>query len=267
LTTKKPKAWNEEFAAFFENPSRETLRDLLRRNVGELNELDFKLEWPEKSALGRHVLAVANSKGGCIVLGVEDGTMDPKGLVEPKDKAEVFQELKKYIPAPLLEELSVATFPYAASEYPKLQGKTFQVLFIPDDVERIPFIAASDGRDIRNTAVYVRRGTESIEADYDDLQRLINRRLETGLSSTAELDIREHLTQLRILYQQLSPTRDIESPLMLRLGDMARSALGIGSEPNPHYPAEGLDAFVAKAIELKKQKILETLRVALPGQW
>lgn len=265
MATKKPKAWNEEFATFFENPSRETLRDLLRRNVGELNELDFKLEWPEKSALAKHVLAVANSKGGCIVFGVEDSTMDPKGLAELKDKAEMFQELKKYIPAPLLEELNVVPFSYAASEYPKLQGKTFQVLFIPDDAERIPFIAVAGGSELRNAAVYVRKGTASVEADYDDLQRLINRRLEIGVSSTAELDIREHMTQLRILYQQLSATRDV-SPLMLQLGDMARRALGIGSEPNPDYPAEGLDAFVAKAIELKKQKILETLRVALLSQ-
>ena len=266
MTTEKPKAWNEEFATFFENPSRETLRDLLRHNVGEFNELDFKLEWPGKSSLGRHILAVANSKGGCIVLGVEDGTMDPKGLAEPRDKADVFRDLAKYVPAPLVEELSVATFAYAASDYPKLKGKTFQVLFISDYAGRIPFIAISDGRNIRKAAVYVRKGTESIEADYDGLQRLINRRLETGLSSSAELDLREHLAQLRILYQQLSHTRETGTDFRVDFMSAVRSVIGFERVSNPDYPTEGLDEFVAKAIKLKKQTILETLHIALPSQ-
>jgi len=246
---------------FFENPSREALRDLLKRNVGELDELDFKAVWPEKSALAKHVLAVANSKGGCIVLGVEDSTMEPIGLAKSKDKAQVFQELEKYIPPPLRQQLDVLTFHYEVSEYPKLQGKTFQVCLIPDDAEHIPFIAASGGDKIRNAAIYVRKGTESAEADYDDMQRLVNRRLETGVSSTAEMDIRDHLTQLQVLYSQLSPTRNKATSLSGTLGEITRTILGMESEPNPEYPAEELDAFVARAILLKKGRILEVLDV------
>jgi len=261
MTKKKAKAFNEEFARFFENPSRETLRDLLKESHGERNELDFKVEWPEKSTLARHVLAMANSGGGCIVFGVEDGSNEPRGLPALKDKAKVNQELERYLPPSLVEQLEVVNFPYTTSECPKLQGKTFQVLFIPDDAARIPFIATADGDKIRNAAIYVRKGTESVETDYEDLQRLINRRLETGLSSTAELDIRDHMLQLRILYQQLSPTRDRAAGITLQIQGMARSVLGMESEPNPDYPPEGLDAFVARAIELKKRKVLEVLGV------
>ncbi len=261
MTTRKPKAWNEEFAKFFESPSRETLRDLLKHSVGELDELDFKLEWPEKSAVAKHVLAIANSGGGCIVFGIEDGTMEPKGLVEPKDAAAVFQELEKYVPEQLREQLEAPTFRYDVSEYPKLQGRTFQVLFIPGDAARVPFVAAADGIAIRNAAIYVRKGTESVEASYEDLQRLINRRLETGVSSTAELDIRDHLMQLQVLYRQLAPTRDKKSPLSLGLGEITRTMFGIESEPNPNYPEEELDAFVARAILMKKSRILDVLDV------
>jgi hypothetical protein len=261
MTERKAHILYEEFANFLEKPARDTLRDLLRRNLGELDQLDFKEDWPEKSTLARHVLAMANSKGGSIVFGVEDGSMDPKGLAAAKDKAEAFQELQKYVPPSLLEQLEIMDFKYEASEYPRLDGKTFQVLRVPDDTARIPFIASAGGDKIRNASVYVRKGTESVEADYEDLQRLVNRRLETGLSSTAELDIRDHLTQLRILYQQLSPTRDKGGGLMFQLGDMARSLLQIQSEPNPDYPTEGLDAFVARAIELKKRKVLAVLGV------
>lgn len=36
------KGLKEAFARFFEDPSREGLRDLLRDNLGETNEFDFK---------------------------------------------------------------------------------------------------------------------------------------------------------------------------------------------------------------------------------
>jgi hypothetical protein len=69
------------------------------------------------------------------------------------------------------------------------------------------------------------------------------------------------MLQLRILYQQLSPTRDRAAGITLQIQGMARSVLGMESEPNPDYPPEGLDAFVARAIELKKRKVLEVLGV------
>jgi hypothetical protein len=263
---KKTKAFKEEFARFFENPSRETLRDLLRQTVGELNELDFKEEWPEKAELAKHVLAIGNTGGGCVVFGVEDGSSDPKGLSSPKDKAEVSRELRKYVPPPLLDQLDVVDFRYEASEYPRLKGKVFQVLFIPDDATRVPFIAAATGEKVREAAIYVRRGTESVEVNYEELQRLVSRRLETGRSSAAERDVRDHLAQLRILYQQLSPTRETGSADLFGVGDLVRHALGIGTAPNPDYPAEGFDTFVARAIELKKGKVLAVLDVSFPDQ-
>jgi hypothetical protein len=75
------------------------------------------------------------------------------------------------------------------------------------------------------------------------------------------MDIRDHLTQLQVLYSQLSPTRNKATSLSGTLGEITRTILGMESEPNPEYPAEELDAFVARAILLKKGRILEVLDV------
>jgi hypothetical protein len=58
--TGRGRAFREAFARFFEEPTREGLRELLRENFGEANELDFKREWPESSKLAKHVLGLAN---------------------------------------------------------------------------------------------------------------------------------------------------------------------------------------------------------------
>jgi hypothetical protein len=41
----KRKTLNEEFAKFYESPTREGLRELLKNNSGELPNLDFKEDW------------------------------------------------------------------------------------------------------------------------------------------------------------------------------------------------------------------------------
>ena len=62
----------ELFASFFEDPTRENLRDLLKGNTGETKNLDFKEQWPATNGLVKHILAIANSGGGCVVVGVAE---------------------------------------------------------------------------------------------------------------------------------------------------------------------------------------------------
>jgi predicted HTH transcriptional regulator len=82
----------EEFSRFFEHPTRETLRVLLKSNVGETDLLDFKESWPTNPALARHTLAIANSGGGAIIVGVrqeQDCSLVSVGVEKLRDKAEV----------------------------------------------------------------------------------------------------------------------------------------------------------------------------------
>ena len=247
----------DDFALFLERPSRDRLRKILTTHGQETDNLDFKREWPSASKLAKHVLAIANSGGGCIVVGVnqsDDGTLSPIGMKGLIDKADVTRGMAKYLPAPLIPSLQVVDFHYDASEYEQLIGKRFQVLFIDDDIEHIPFIAMADGDGISQATIYVRRGTSSEPTKYDELQRLVTRRIESGYSSTAEMDIRSELAQLKELYSTISPTIYNNDTLRVIINSIRSPVLG-SSAQNPDYPEERLDEFVARMIRAKKVRI------------
>ncbi|HTT76243.1 MAG TPA: ATP-binding protein [Candidatus Binataceae bacterium] len=95
----------EPFAQFFEDPSRETLRNLLKEYFGETGSLDFKEQWPTRARLAKHVLGMANTSNGCLVIGVgekTDKTLEPIGLKDFKDKADIQNGLKRFLPSDLM---------------------------------------------------------------------------------------------------------------------------------------------------------------------
>lgn len=257
------KSYRESFARFFENPSREGLREILKDNGGELNELDFKESWPEASSLAKHILGIGNSGGGCIIVGVEDNNLEPKGLTATEDKTKVINGIKNHIPSVLLDCVEIVDFSYDAAEYPALLGKKFQVVFVDNDKKHLPFVSLRAGLSIRANTIYIRRGTSTEEANYDELQKLINTRLETGYSSTKELNLEAHLQQLKVLFQQI----DKNIVRTQSIWDMSKALGGIAqifkteSTPNPKFPKEDFDAFVIKLIRLKKKRIEEELDV------
>lgn len=237
----------EEFARFLEDPSRTEFRELLRGHTGESAGLDFKGEWPLGPALVTHVLAFANSGGGIIVVGVSEGegkVLEPTGLSSLRDKADIGKALHKYIPSRV--DLDVLDFCYSESEYAKLTGKKFQVMVIGDRPEYIPFLSARDGDGISRTTIYVRRGTESVAASYEELQGVLNRRLATGHDSRKEFSLEQELRELKVLYDAIP--RTISTLPLLRLGAL----LDI---PNPAYPKENIEEFVTGLIEAKKKRI------------
>lgn len=62
------KPQHEAFAQFFEKTTCELLRELIRKSIGETNYLNFKAEWPDFVKVSKHILALANSGGGALVL-------------------------------------------------------------------------------------------------------------------------------------------------------------------------------------------------------
>src|ERR1044072_699199 len=261
----KPKGYKEAFAQFFEEPTREGLRAILKENVGELNELDFKEAWPEQSSLAKHILGLANSGGGCIVAGVEDQTLNPKGLEKVEDKTVLINGIKNYVPPSLLNNLEIVNFSYSSAEYPDITGKSFQVLFVDYDKRHLPFISLRNGTSIRSSAIYIRRGTATEEANYAELQQLINARLETGYSSPKEIHLQKHLEQLKVLYQQIDRNL-ITSYGKNSLIDMSVSVVraitkNIETVPNPKYPEEDFSEFISRLIRLKKKRLEEELDV------
>lgn len=261
---KSTKSIKEEFAKFFETPSRESLRDLLKNNLGEFPHCDFKRSWPDFSKMAKHLLGLANSDGGCIIIGVgekNDKTLEIIGIESLNDKSNCFNSLKKYLPPKLLNEVEILDFAYKDSEYGELVGKTFQAILVSSNVKYIPFISCSAGENINENEIYIRRGTSTEQANYEGLQKIINKRIDTDYSSKAELDLEEHLEQLKVLYSQIT---QYNVRIRSGLADMAAKALVsslsniVGQQeriPNPIFPKEGFEEFIARVIEKKKRRI------------
>lgn len=257
----KRKIFEEEFAQFFESPTREGLRDLLRYNHGEFPYVDFKAKLQPFPKVARHLLGQANFGGGCLIVGVaekDDGTLESVGVEKLEDKAVILNGIKKFLPAVLLENVEIVDFAYQDSDYKDLVGKKFQFIRIIGDSKHLPFVSQEgQGESIRRNAIYVRRGTATEEANYEELQSVINRRLETGYSSRTEIDVRTHIEQLKMLYGQVdSFQRRLKSTYGFLSGSSAMDLLGLHEKvANPFYPEENFDEFIARMIEKKKKRV------------
>ncbi|OMC73001.1 hypothetical protein BK121_08820 [Paenibacillus odorifer] len=258
------KEQNESFARFFENPSRESFRDLLQYNSGEEDYLDFKREWPDIPKLAKHILAFSNSGGGVLVVGVEESGnhFNSIGLSEKKDKVEIENGVRGFIGSEA--DYVILDFAYEASEYQKIIGKVFQVLIVNYNEIYLPLVSKkASGNNIKSNTIYVRRGTSTQEASYEEIQKLLNIRIKTQYSTASELELEEHLAQLKILYSQIDKTVAIHTPGTLGINLEALSKAFSGSslfgskvlKDNPNYPKEDYEEFILRMINLKKERI------------
>jgi hypothetical protein len=256
------KSFKEDFAKFYEDPTREGLRDLLKNNLGEFPYLDFKGELPSFGKLARHLLGIANLGGGCIVVGVaerDDKTLESKGLNKIVDKKNIIDGIKKFLPYVLLQNIDIADFVYDATEYEAIKGKKFQVIFVSGDPKHFPFVSMSEGDGIRKNAIYARHGTSSEEANYEELQSIINRRIETSYSSQGEIDLRTHIEELKSLYSYIEKgyvvSKKEASNLLKLYMPSLKELKDLEYVRNPNYPEEDVEKFIAKLIEKKKKRI------------
>lgn len=241
----------EACASFFQDPDRVKFRDLLKDHLGEFNHIDFKETWIEPSKLAKIIIAMANSRGGGIVFGIqelEDNSYTPKGLEKLEDKTPMMQKLGKYLPEGL--KYDILDFTYAESEYAPLNGKKFQVILVYDTPKDIPFLSVGDGEGIAKNRIYVRGNTNSDEATHEQIQEIIARRLSATLSTASEETFKNDLFQLKELYKQISPGRS-EPIVAFNLGKLLGSDL-YKSVPNPEYPEESFDKYIHRMIVLKK---------------
>lgn len=193
----------EDIARFVAEPTREGLQELIRFFGGEFDQYELKEFWPPLPRMAKTALAIANSGGGVILFGIRDATLEPVGLAELAAKQTVFDTFRSYIPPPLMNEITLLDFDYADATYEPLRGRQIQVLAIPDLPEFIPFVCEEewhkDDEHVRRGAIYVRSGTNTREGNYDQVQRLLNRRLETISPQSSTNRVRRELDQLQIL--------------------------------------------------------------------
>jgi len=239
----------EGFTKFFEKPTKESLRSLIKENIGETDYLDFKETWVPFPKLSKHILALSNSGGGAIIVGVkenDDGTTTPVGLDEFQDKEKISKGVAKYLPTDISWE--VFEFAYKDSEYPSLKGKKFQTLLVEYDAQFIPFLCLKAGDGLKDNTVYVRRGTSTTEATHEDLQKIINERIETGYSSTHAMALSEHLQQLKELYRTKEGSNQFSAAVRIM-------AMFEGDKFKDYHD------FISVLIEKKRNKIEEELEL------
>lgn len=251
-----------------QEPTLDRFRDFLHSQTGEHNSIDFKKDWIEYAELAKMILAMANSQGGVIVFGVsenEDKSTNVEGLSELKDKAIISNGIKNFISSNLKYE--IYDFVYSASEYEAIQGKNFQMLVVDDTPQYIPFFAKRESGTLKQNMIYVRRGTSCEIANEEELQSIINRRMNYMHPLNGEpLQLSEHLQQLKTLYENIEKDYvRYENGALSTLPAIILSitgAIGRGKkivEPNPLYPEETYDAFISRMIEEKKKKIERAL--------
>jgi Putative DNA-binding domain len=261
----------KDFDNFFDSLTRGKLEGFLLNHFGEQSEVDFKTDWTDFAKTAKHILAIANSGGGCIVVGVTEplrGKLEADGIAKFLDETDVRNKLKSYLPTGL--SFRLLPFDYD-DETGKLKGKKFQVILIENESELLPFVANKNGGELREGAIYVRRGTSSTEANYEEIQNVLNKRIETGHSSKAELDLISHIEQLKILFANIEKNKTFYKsnvalyiehivPPIFRKPGLAEL---VSKEvvPNDNYPEEGFDSFISKVIEKKKKRIEIELEV------
>lgn len=265
-----PQIRDKFYDDFLKEPTKDNFRAFLKNNCGELDEVDFKEQWISKGHLAKTILAMANSRGGIIVVGVkenEDGTLSPVGIEQLKDKATLNNEVAKYIPSGI--DYEIFDFSYDSSEYQAVQNKKYQLLIVHDTPERLPFISLNATNDLEKDVIYVRRGTKCEKALASEIEQIIDCKLETVFKESSDLSLQEHLSQLKLLYSELPQRikvlvkKGTPAKWLTTVSAISRALYGENDiyeeRDNPDYPNESYEAFISKMIDKKKLKIEKVL--------
>lgn len=262
------------FDLIVKNPSRDGFKTFLKESCGELDNIDFKEKWITKGKLAKIMLAMANTGGGVIVLGIQENKDDnylAVGIDELKDAADVEKEIKKLVPRNL--SYSVLNFIYDDEIYGEYAGKKFQAIIIADAPEQLPFFSIGASDDIEKDCVYVRRGTSSEKTSARDFETMIQRKLENVFKESNDLSLKEHLEQLQFLYDSIPQKKRVLVKKGKRfvgameglqaLSERMTEILGEPDQyeevPNENYPSEDYEQFLVRMIDKKKLKIEKVL--------
>lgn len=269
VSLEKDKPWKQHFASFLKEPTRINLRNLLNLEAVEDNDLEFKRELPPFDVLAKHILAMANKNGGAIVFGVEEtqaNQFSPCGLSKSFDITDIEKKLDAYIPKKL--EKSIIPIHFKGEENQELEDKLFLAVLVEFNPRYIPFISLKGGENLKRDTVYIRRNRATEPINHDELQEILNNRIETEYSTTNERKLIEHLEELKELYNYIPKTirqLDPSSRSLIQSMQAINQAInGVSSQfkilPNPDYPQESYESFVKRLIEIKKNIIVEIIK-------
>ena len=216
---------------------------------------------------------MVRNKGGVIIVGVkedENGNIIPEGLDKLKDKADIDNEISKFIPRNL--DYEIFNFIYDSSEYKEIEDKKFQLLVIYNTPERLSFVSLSEKKEsIDKDVIYVRRATKSIKATAYDIDEILQKKVMTIFQNSKEMSLDEHLLQLKKLYNELPKKINVlvkkgepnKFSLIQNISNALKTLYGTFDEyeeqDNPSYPDETYEEFILDMIKAKKLKIKSEL--------
>lgn len=265
------KPWKEKLSIFLGETTHQNFQVLLKHGAIEDDDLDFKRDLLPFDEVAKHILAMANKHGGAIVFGVEEintNVFQPCGLSKSLDITDIEKKIRPYFPRELQPIVHFVPICFNEDELDdNIKGRHFLVVIIDYEPRYVPFVAAKESDKLRKDYIYIRRNRASEPINHDELQEVLNKRIDTQHSTTTERELREHLDELKELYghiprnisKVISHTPSIfESTLkntILMLGETKYENI-----PNPNYPEEDYEKFVKRIIEIKKKVIEELIK-------
>lgn len=242
-----------------QEPTREKFIDILYNGFGEQDNLDFKEQWIEPQKIAEIILGIANSGGGALIFGVKennDGTLSAVGLNKLADKEKENSKIQKFLPDIL--NFQIYDFNFNGENYSKVNGKLFQMLCISSKEIELPYVWKKDSNGAESGCIFYRRGTKTIKANMQEIKDMIDKRIEATYMEKSNLQLEEHLKQLKTLYNNLTPYKYSLNRLFQWINSSISSARITGVK-NPSYPDESYEDFVNRMIEQKKKKIEKVL--------
>lgn len=267
------KPWKEKLSIFLKETTHQNFQYLLKHEAIEDDDLDFKRDLLPFDELAKHILAMANKHGGAIVFGVEEienNVFKPCGLFNNLDITDIEKKIYSYLPRELQSIVRCIPFFLKEDELEDhIKGKQFLVVIVDYEPRYLPFVAAKKGEKLRKDFIYIRRNRASEPINHEELQELLNKRIDTQHSTTTERELREHLDELKELYghipRNISKVISRTPGILSSLNPISNATLvSIYGEtkyehiPNPNYPEEDYEKFVKRIIEIKK-KVIEDL--------
>lgn len=247
---------------FLKEPTLETFSFFLEKNLGETNNIDFKEEWVEIEKIAQILMGMGNSGGGCILIGIaeENGNLVSKGIQgKTYDPSDFNKKISKYFPNSIVVKIQLLNFFYDNDVYGKLKNKKFQMVMINVEDDKIPIVCECQSKLFKKGDIFVRRGTNTEKVNYDELQILLNQRIEATKAQLTDEGLREQLKQLKILYDAIPTVINknsfsalMQSPFALQL---------IGKEKNEEYPKKSYEKFLTEIIEKKQDEIKKYLSI------
>jgi len=245
---------------FLKEPTLETFSFFLEQNLGETNNIEFKSEWIEIEKIAQILMGMGNSGGGYILIGIaeKDGNLESKGIQEKiYDPSDFIKKISKYFPDSIVVNIQLLNFFFDNDVYGKLKNKKFQMIIINVEDDKIPIVCECESKLFKKGDIFIRRGTNTEKINYEELQMLLNRRIEAAKAQLTDEGLNEQLKQLKILYDAIptvinkfSYSALKQSPFMLQM---------VGKEKNKVYPEKSYEEFLVDMIQMKQEKIQKYL--------